>query len=61
MHHSGEEFFLILEGIIELITEHYATLKLEQGDCAYFDSSMGQACIRADEKDAVILWVSTPD
>jgi uncharacterized cupin superfamily protein len=61
MRHSGEEFFFILEGTVELITEHYASVKLEQGDCAYFDSSMGHACLSADEKHAVILWVSTPD
>jgi uncharacterized cupin superfamily protein len=61
MRHSGEEFFFILEGIVELITEHYASVKLEQGDCAYFDSSMGHACLSADKKHAVILWVSTPD
>ena len=61
MRHSGEEFFLVLEGTVELITEHYASVKLGQGDCAYFDSSMGHACISAGEKDAVILWVSTPD
>jgi mannose-6-phosphate isomerase-like protein (cupin superfamily) len=61
MRHSGEEFFLVLEGTVELFTEHYASVKLAQGDCAYFDSSMGHACISADEKDAVILWVSTPD
>ena len=61
MRHSGEEFFFVLEGTVELITEHYASVKLEQGDCAYFDSSMGHACISADEQDAVILWVSTPN
>ena len=61
MRHSGEEFFFVLEGTVELITEHYASVKLEQGDCAYFDSSMGHACLSADEKDAVILWVSTPN
>ena len=61
MRHSGEELFFVLEGTVELITEHYASLKLEQGDCAYFDSSMGHACISTEEKDAVIFWVSTPN
>ena len=61
MRHSGEELFFVLEGTVELITEHYASVKLEQGDCAYFDSSMGHACVSTEEKDAVIFWVSTPN
>lgn len=61
MRHSGEELFFVLEGTVELITEHYASVKLEQGDCAYFDSSMGHACISTEEKDAVLFWVSTPN
>ena len=61
MRHSGEELFFVLEGTVELNTEHYASLKLEQGDCAYFDSLMGLACISTEEKDAVIFWVSTPN
>ena len=48
MRHSGEEFFLFLEGTVELITEHYASAKLEHDDCVYFDSSMGHTCISAD-------------
>ena len=60
IRHSGEELFYVLEGTVDLITEHYASVKLEQGDCAYFDSSMGHACISTGEKDALIFWVSTP-
>ena len=33
--------------------------KLEQGDYAYFDSSMGHASISTEEKDELIFWVST--
>ena len=60
IRHSGEELFYVLEGTVDLITEHYASVKLEQGDCAYFDSSMGHACISTGEQDALIFWVSTP-
>ena len=60
IRHSGEELFYVLEGTVNLITEHYASVKLEKGDCAYFDSSMGHACISTGEKDALIFWVSTP-
>lgn len=61
MRHSGEELFFVLEGTVELITEHYAPVKLAQGDCAYFDSSMGHACISSGKNDALIFWVSTPN
>jgi len=30
--------------------------KLEQGDYAYFNSSMGHASISTEEKDALIFW-----
>ena len=60
MRHSGEELFLVLEGNVELITVHSASVKLEKGDCAYFDSSMVHACISTNEREAIIFWVSTP-
>jgi len=38
--HRGEEFVYVLSGAIEVHTEHYAPFRLEQGESAYFDSSM---------------------
>jgi transcriptional regulator with XRE-family HTH domain len=57
--HPGEELFLVLKGKVELNTEHYKTSYLSEGDCAYYDSTMGHACISASEGDAIIFWVST--
>jgi transcriptional regulator with XRE-family HTH domain len=41
VRHSGEEFLYVLEGEIELHTEHYAPVILQPGDSAYLDSTMG--------------------
>ena len=45
--HSGEEFSYVLEGAIDLHTELYAPVRLEEGDSIYFDSTMGHAYIAA--------------
>ena len=60
MRHSGEEVVYVLEGEIELNTEHYAPVRLGPGDCAYYDSSMGHACLSTSEGEASVFWVSTP-
>ena len=57
--HPGEELIYILEGEVELHTEHYKPLRLTVGDCVYYDSTMGHACISVGEKDALVFWVST--
>ena len=58
IRHSGEEFLLVLEGEIELHTEHYKPSPMSQGDSAYYDSGMGHFCISTSKEDARILWVS---
>lgn len=60
LRHPGEEVVYVLEGEIEVHTEHYAPARLAKGDCAYFDSTMGHACISTGKQDAVVFWVSTP-
>ncbi len=60
IRHSGEEVIYVLEGEIELHTEHYSTATLKKGDCAYFDSPIGHACISAADEEALVFWVSTP-
>lgn len=55
--HSGEEFFYVLSGAIEVHTEHYNPVRLEQGDSAYLDSSMAHTLVAVDGKDADILMV----
>jgi len=56
--HSGEEFFVVLSGEVELHAEHYAPIKLSAGDSAYFDSTMGHALLAAGDEDAEIIWVA---
>jgi transcriptional regulator with XRE-family HTH domain len=45
VRHAGEEFVYVLEGEIELHTEHYAPMVLRPGDSAYLDSTMGHGYI----------------
>ncbi len=60
MRHPGEEVLYVVEGEVELYTEHYSLVRLGPGDCAYFDSSMGHGCISTTEEDALVFWVSMP-
>lgn len=57
--HPGEEVLYVLDGEVELHTEHYNPLRLSVGDCVYYDSTMGHACLSVGEKDATVFWVST--
>ncbi|MEA2854238.1 MAG: hypothetical protein QOE02_4257 [Rhodospirillaceae bacterium] len=57
--HAGEEFVYVLSGEVEVHTEHYEPVSLAPGDCIYFDSSMGHACVSAGRKPARILWVTS--
>lgn len=62
VRHVGEEFAYVLEGEIELHTEHYAPIKLGPGDGVYIDSTMGHGYITVGETDAKILCIcSAPD
>ncbi len=55
--HSGEEFFYVLQGSIEVHSEHYNPVRLDEGDSAYLDSSMAHTLVAVDGKDADILMV----
>ncbi len=55
--HDGEEFVYVIQGTITLHTEFYEPLKLTQGDCCYFDSSMRHGLVSGGKQDAVVLWV----
>ena len=45
--HAGEEVVTVLKGRVTLLTEFYAPVTLEVGDCAYFDSTMCHALLSA--------------
>ncbi len=55
--HSGEEFIYVLDGPIEVHTEHYAPTLLETGDSMYLDSTMAHAFIAVGDRDALMLNV----
>lgn len=55
--HSGEEFFMVLEGAVEVVTEFYSPVRLESGDSIYLDSSMKHAYLSVGEGDALAVAV----
>lgn len=57
--HKGEEFVIILEGEVELHSEHYSPVKLSKGDSVYIDSTMPHAMISTSKGLARILFVCT--
>lgn len=57
--HKGEEFVIVLEGEVELHTQHYAPMKLSRGDSVYIDSTMPHAMISVSKELARILFVCT--
>ncbi|GGI84014.1 helix-turn-helix domain-containing protein [Shewanella gelidii] len=59
VRHEGEEFLFVLHGQVQLLTEYYEPVTLDEGDSAYYDATMGHAVISTSEKDASILWVTS--
>lgn len=55
--HGGEEFVYVLSGAIEVHTEHYQPVRLEEGDSVYLDSTMAHTYIAVDDKDSDILTI----
>ncbi|MDQ7071297.1 MAG: XRE family transcriptional regulator [Rhodobacterales bacterium] len=59
VRHDGEEFLLVLTGVIRLYTEFYEPIEMRRGDSAYYDASMGHNVISTSTEDASILWVTS--
>ena len=58
VRHSGEEFIYVLGGRIEVHTDFYDPVLLEEGQSIYIDSSMGHAYLAAEGCDeAVVLGI----
>ena len=58
VRHSGEEYIYVLDGRIEVHTEFYEPVVLEQGESIYIDSQMGHAYIVAEGcEEASVLGV----
>jgi transcriptional regulator with XRE-family HTH domain len=47
VRHSGEEFFYVLQGSIQVHTEFYEPVIVTVGQCMYIDSMMGHAYLLA--------------
>ena len=60
VQHSGEEFIYVLRGAIEVHTEHYAPVRLDQGDGVYIDSTMAHAYISVSKENALVLGICAP-
>ncbi|MCA0943177.1 XRE family transcriptional regulator [Salipiger pacificus] len=57
--HDGEETLYVLSGRVELTVEHYETVILEPGDCAYFDSTIKHGLRAVDETETKVFWACT--
>lgn len=55
--HGGEEFVYVLSGTIEVHTEHYQPVRLEEGDSVYLDSTMAHTYVAVKGGDAEILTI----
>ncbi|MGI6853862.1 helix-turn-helix domain-containing protein [Mesorhizobium sp. 1B3] len=55
IRHPGEELVFVISGTVELHAEFYAPIRLEAGDSAYYDATMGHAYISVSPEDATIL------
>ncbi|MGR3542104.1 MAG: helix-turn-helix domain-containing protein [Hasllibacter sp.] len=59
IRHEGEEFLLVLTGVVRLFTEFYEPVEMRRGDSAYYDAAMGHNVISLSPEDATILWVTS--
>ncbi|MGB2200205.1 MAG: helix-turn-helix domain-containing protein [Pseudooceanicola atlanticus] len=57
--HGGEEFLYVLEGTVEVHTEHYEPLILQKGDSVYLDSQMAHGYVSTGEGQAEVLCICT--
>lgn len=57
--HKGEEFLMVLSGVLILHTAHYAPLRLRAEDSIYFDASMPHAYLSPDGRPARILVITS--
>jgi transcriptional regulator with XRE-family HTH domain len=63
VRHSGEEYFYVLDGRVEVHTEFYDPVVLEPGESIYLDSQMGHAFLAGEgcEEATVLAVCSSPE
>lgn len=60
VRHAGEEFVFVLSGRIEVHTEFYDPVVLEEGQSIYLDSTMGHAYVAAEGcEEATVVAVNS--
>jgi len=57
--HPGEEFLFVLDGELDLHTEHYEPARLKVGDSILFDAGMPHAYVSIGAGYAVVLMSNT--
>jgi transcriptional regulator with XRE-family HTH domain len=57
MRHPGEEFAMVLQGVVDFHCDLYAPVRLEAGDTIYFDGMMGHGYIAAGDGPCRLLCV----
>ena len=61
VRHAGEQFIFVLEGEIEVHTEHYDVVRLKAGGSVYLDSTMGHAYLAATGDEALVIAVCSSE
>ena len=59
VRHPGQEFLIVMEGVVTVHLEDRAPVRLEAGDSIYFDSAVGHLYASDGDRDARILVVCT--
>lgn len=59
VRHPGQEFLLVLEGVVTVFVEGRPPVRLAAGDSLYFDSALGHLYASDGDRDARILVVCT--
>jgi transcriptional regulator with XRE-family HTH domain len=57
VRHEGEEYLYVVSGSMELHSDLYAPLRLDQGDSIYFDSGMAHAYVCVSDEPCRVLSV----
>lgn len=57
LRHGGEEFIYVVKGTIEVHTEFYGPVTLNEGESIYLDSTMGHAYVSVGDGAAQILGI----
>ena len=61
LRHEGEEMVYVLNGTMEIHTEFYEPLRVEEGGCIYFDASMGHAFVAVGAPCTFLSVCSAPE